>query len=148
MKKVIQLAGCRLSLFRICIAALLITASIIHVDAAIEKRQVDSLLQVLDAVVDSSAIYDAHLHQDLVSYRTAHDNAEDDETRCALAHTLFKTYRKLRLDSALFFARQRVQIAQRLGVPDSLLSARLDEADALKCLGRLNDALADRKSVV
>ena len=106
------------------------------------QYNVDSLLNVLDAVIDSSATYDARLHQDLVSYRTANDNAEDDETRFALAHTLFKTYRKIRLDSALYFARQRVQIAQRLGIPDSLLSARLDEADALKCLGRLNDALA------
>ena len=103
---------------------------------------VDSLLHVLDAVIDSSAIYDARLHQDLVSYRTAEDNAEDDVTRFTLAHNLFKTYRKIRLDSALYFARQRVQIAQRLGIPDSLLAARLDEADALKCLGRLNDALA------
>ena len=107
-----------------------------------KQYHVDSLLQVLDAVIDSSAIYDARLHQDLVSYRTANDNAEDDETRFALTHTLFKTYRKFRLDSALYFARQRVQIAQRLDIPDSLLSARLDEADALKCLGRLNDALA------
>ena len=107
-----------------------------------ERYPVDSLLKVLDAVIDSSAYYDARLHQDLVSYRTANDNAEDDETRFALAHTLFKTYRKIRLDSALYFARQRVQHAQRLGIPDSLLAARLDEADALKCLGRLNDALA------
>lgn len=107
-----------------------------------ERYRVDSLLRVLDAVIDSSAYYDARLHQDLVSYRTANDNAEDDETRFALAHTLFKTYRKIRLDSALYFARQRVQHAQRLGIPDSLLAARLDEADALKCLGRLNDALA------
>ena len=103
---------------------------------------VDSVLHVLDAVIDSGAHYDAHLHQDLVCYRAAIDNAEDDETRFGLTHILFKTYRKLRLDSALYFARQRVQIAQRLGIPDSLLSARLDEADALKCLGRPNDALA------
>ena len=107
-----------------------------------QRYHVDSLLHVLDAVIDSSAIYDSRLRQNLVSYRTANDNAEDDETRFALAHDLFKTYRKIRLDSALYYARQRVQIAQRLGIPDSLLSARLDEADALKCLGRLNDALA------
>ena len=79
-----------------------------------ERYRVDSLLRVLDAVIDSSAYYDARLHQDLVSYRTANDNTEDDETRFALAHTLFKTYRKIRLDSALYFARQRVQHAQRL----------------------------------
>lgn len=103
---------------------------------------VDSLLQVLDAVIDSNAVYDARLQQDLVGYRIAYDNADDDEARFQMARTLFKTYRKFRLDSALYFARQRVQIAHRLNIPDSLLSARLDEADALKCLGRLNDAKA------
>lgn len=107
-----------------------------------KQYHVDSLLRVLDAVIDSSAVYDARLHQDLVDYRVAYDNAGDDETRFHQAHTLFKTYRKYRLDSALYYARQRVQIAQRLNIPDSLLAARLDEADALKCLGRLNDALA------
>ncbi len=106
------------------------------------RYNVDSLLQVLDAVIDSSAVYDARLHQDLVGYRVAFVNAEDDEARFHQAHTLFKTYRKYRLDSALYYARQRVQIANRLNIPDSILSARLDEADALKCLGRLNDALA------
>ena len=106
------------------------------------QYRVDSLLHVLDAVIDSSAIYDARLHQNLVGYRMANDNAEDDGARFTIAHNLFKTYRKFRLDSALYFARQRVQIAQRLNISDSLLSARLDEADALKCLGRLNDALA------
>ena len=103
---------------------------------------VDSLLRVLDAVIDSSAVYNARLQQDLVGYRVAFENAEDDEIRFQKAHTLFKTYRKYRLDSALYYARQRVLIAYRINIPDSILSARLDEADALKCLGRLNDALA------
>ena len=105
------------------------------------QYNVDSLLHVLDAVIDSSTVYDARLRQDLVGYRVAYDNAENDEARFDLAYTLFKTYRKIRLDSALYYAKQRVQIAQRLANPDSLLSARLNEADALKCLGRLNDAL-------
>ncbi len=110
--------------------------------AAPRQYNVDSLLHVLDAVIDSSTVYDARLHQDLVGYRVAYDNAENDEARFDLAYTLFKTYRKIRLDSALYYAQQRVHIAQRLANPDSLLSARLNEADALKCLGRLNDALA------
>ena len=62
--------------------------------------------------------------------------------RFGIAHTLFLNYRKYRLDTALYYARQRVQIASNIPSPDSLSSARLDEADALKCLGRLNDALA------
>lgn len=109
--------------------------------ASPRQYNVDSLLHVLDAVIDSSTVYDARLRQDLVGYRVAYDNAENDEARFDLAYTLFKTYRKIRLDSALYYAKQRVQIAQRLANPDSLLSARLNEADALKCLGRLNDAL-------
>jgi tetratricopeptide (TPR) repeat protein/DNA-binding CsgD family transcriptional regulator len=127
--------------WRILAALLLITLCCETAQAG-KQYHMDSLLQVLDAVIDSSAIYDAHLHQDLVGYRVAFDNAEDDKTRFVKAHILFKTYRKFRLDSALYFARQRVQIAHRLNIPDSLLSARLDEADALKCLGRLNDAMA------
>ena len=97
------------------------------------QYHVDSLLQVLDAVIDSGDVYDARLHQDLVGYRVAYDNAHDDEAQFQAAYTLFKTYRKYRLDSALYFARQRVQIAQSLPyAADSLLAARLDEADALK----------------
>ena len=103
---------------------------------------VDSLLKVLDAVIDSSAVYDHRLQQQLVRYRQSFENTSDQEAKFDIAHTLFVNYRKYRLDSALYYARQRVQIATDIGVADSLSSARLDEADALKCLGRLNDALA------
>lgn len=108
---------------------------------ASEHYRVDSLLSVLDAVIDSSAYYDQQLQQQLVRYRTMYENASGQEARFELAHTLFLNYRRYRLDSALYYARQRVKLAGIKGLPDSLSSARLDEADALKCLGRLNDAL-------
>ena len=140
MKKIVTLltSRCRLKWFA---SILLVGLVSVTADAA-HRNNVDSLLHVLDVVIDSSAVYDAKLRQDLVGYKVAYDNADNDTARLNRAYTLFKTYRKLCLDSALYFARQRVQIAQRLGNPDSLLSARLDEADALKCLGRLSDALA------
>ncbi len=117
----------------ICLCCLMAHAS--------EHYRVDSLLSVLDAVIDSSAYYDQQLQQRLVLYRTMYENASGQEARFELAHTLFLNYRRYRLDSALYYARQRVKLAQVTGSPDSLSSARLDEADALKCLGRLNDAL-------
>lgn len=104
-------------------------------------RNMDSLLHVLDAVVDSSAIYNTQLQRELVRYRSHYENASDDISRFNSAHTLFKAYRKYRLDSALYFARRRVVLAQHINNRDSLLAARLNEADALKCLGRLHDAL-------
>ena len=107
-----------------------------------EHHRVDSLLRVLDAVIDSSAYYDQQLQHQLVRYRQMYENTPDQEARFGLAHTLFLNYRKYRLDSALYYARQRVKLAATLPSPDSLSSARLDEADALKCLGRLHDALA------
>lgn len=103
---------------------------------------VDSLLKVLDAVIDSSAVYDHQLQQQLVQQRQMFENATSQEARFDIAHTLFHNYRKYRLDSALYYARQRVQIAADMPSSDSLSSAHLDEADALKCLGRLHDALA------
>ena len=102
----------------------------------------DSLLKVLDAVIDSSAVYDHQLQQQLVQQRQMFENATSQEARFDIAHTLFHNYRKYRLDSALYYARQRVQIAADMPSSDSLSSAHLDEADALKCLGRLHDALA------
>ena len=107
-----------------------------------EHHPVDSLLRVLDAVIDSRAYYDQQLQHQLVRYRQMYENTPDQEARFGLAHTLFLNYRKYRLDSALYYARQRVKLAATLPSPDSLSSARLDEADALKCLGRLHDALA------
>ena len=107
-----------------------------------ERYHVDSLLKMLDAVIDSSAYYDQQLQQHLVRYKKMYENAPNQEGRFELAHTLFLNYRKYRLDSALYYARQRVKMADGVLSLDSLSSARLDEADALKCLGRLNDALA------
>ena len=114
----------------------------VNVGATIDTRQVDSLLKVLDAVIDSSEVYNRQLQRQLVQYRQRYDNATSNEAKFDIAHALFVDYRKYRLDSALFYARQRVKIAAAIGVTDSLSSARLDEADALKCLGRLHDALA------
>lgn len=107
-----------------------------------ERYRVDSLLNVLDAVIDSSAYYDLQLQQQLVRCRTMYETVAGQEARFELAHTLFVNYRRYKLDSALYYARQRVKLAEGAASPDSLSSARLDEADALKCLGRLNDALS------
>ena len=135
------MTGGRLLLIRILSVALLIVAGTITADATIETRQVDSLLRVLDAVIDSSEVYNRQLQQELVRYRQRYDNAPSSEAGFDIAHELFLHYRKYRLDSALYYARQRVKMAAELGETDSLSSARLDEADALKCLGRLHDAL-------
>ncbi|MBR0494103.1 MAG: hypothetical protein IJJ83_10165 [Muribaculaceae bacterium] len=106
-----------------------------------QHYNVDSLLSVLDAVIDSSEVYNRQLQHELIQYRKRYDNATSREASFAIAHELFLHYRKYRLDSALHYARQRVKMAADFGEPDSLSSARLDEADALKCLGRLHDAL-------
>ena len=115
--------------------------------ATYKARQVDSLLNVLDAVIDSSEVYDHRLQQQLAQYRRRYENAPSKEAGFDIAHTLFLNYRKYRLDSALYYARQRVKMAADIPSSDSLASARLDEADALKCLGRLNDALEVLSSI-
>ena len=135
-------ARVRFSLIRVCWIVLLMVFGGMAANATVEKRQVDSLLQVLDAVIDSSAYYDQQLQHQLVRCRKMYENAPNLEARYELAHSLFLNYRKYRLDSALYYARQRVKMADGMHSLDSLSSARLDEADALKCLGRLHDALA------
>ena len=133
---------------RACFAALLLTLGAVYATATtFRTQQVDSVLRVLDAVIDSSEVYDSQLQRQLIHYRQLYDNAPNKEASFDLAHTLFHRYRKYRMDSALYYARQRVKLAAAIPSPDSLSSARLDEAEALKCLGRLNDALEVLKSI-
>ena len=54
-----------------------------------EHHRVDSLLRVLDAVIDSSAYYDQQLQQQLVRCRKMFENAPNLEARFELAHSLF-----------------------------------------------------------
>ena len=74
-------ARVRFSLIRVCWIVLLMVFGGMAANATVEKRQVDSLLQVLDAVIDSSAYYDQQLQHQLVRCRKMYENAPNLEAR-------------------------------------------------------------------
>ncbi|MDO4970944.1 MAG: DUF6377 domain-containing protein [Bacteroidales bacterium] len=106
-----------------------------------EHYNTDSLLRVLDATLDSSAIYDNALRSRIYPHRVAYENASSIDARMRESEWLFSVYRRFRVDSAMYYARERVRMASQCASPDSMLMAKINEADALKRYGRFNDAL-------
>lgn len=106
----------------------------------------DSVLSVLDAVIDSTSYYEAELRTRLGKQRQAFENTTDPAVKFQEAHRLVISYRKFRIDSAMYYARQQYEYGLKIGNADSLALARMSLADVLKRLGRFSDAkgLLDR----
>jgi len=102
----------------------------------------DSILKVLDAVIDSTAYYETTLQSQLGKHRAVYENSNDITRKLQEASFLFYKYRRFRVDSAMYFARERVKLTKELNDPDSIALARINEADAMKRLGRFADAKA------
>lgn len=108
---------------------------------AAEHYNTDSVLRVLDAVIDSASFYENKMHVKLGKHRAAYESTSDIRVKFHEASKLFNYYRKFRVDSAMYFARKQVKYAGEIKSPDTLAQAHMSEADALKRLGRYNDAL-------
>ena len=100
----------------------------------------DSLLAVLDAVIDEAPAIERNFRQSLSSHRAAFDKANSIDEKFREAHWLFFNYRFFRIDSALHYANERLQMAPKLH-PDSLTIAKINKADATKRLGHYRDAV-------
>lgn len=100
----------------------------------------DSLLNVLDAVIDSTACYEGRLHSRLGKYRAEYESASDLSLKMRVSSCLFMQYRRFRVDSAMYYALERVKMARQMGNADSIAVSRINEADAMKRLGRFADA--------
>ena len=101
----------------------------------------DSLLAVLDTVIEHSAQREAILQRRVDELKSAFRTSHAIPRQFTLSRKIYYNYHRLQLDSALHYARLGVQLGQLLDNPDSLVKAQLIEAEAFKCLGRHYEAL-------
>ncbi|MDO4510557.1 MAG: DUF6377 domain-containing protein [Bacteroidales bacterium] len=127
------------NLSKICLLLCLWCCGLAHAGAS--HYNTDSLLRVLDATIDSTDAYEGALRARIRPHRVAFENATSLEGRMREADWLFKVYKRFRVDSAMYFARERVKMAAEFPSPDSLLYAKINEADALKRYGRFRDGI-------
>ena len=132
----------------ILIAAMLVVTSIQGTMCqAARQFDTDSLLSVLDGIVAGDEHIEEAKRQSIIESRARLDRAVGDSARFDALGEMFYQYRKYRLDSALYYARQRIEVARRMGSRDSLSAAMMNEADGLKGLGRFARGLAVLRSL-
>ena len=106
-----------------------------------ECFKTDSLLVVLDKIVAGQEHIEEAKQREVTAARARLRQVRGDSALFDALGEIFRQYSKYRLDSALIFARQRVEVANRLGIRDSVVVAELNMADGLKGLGRFYEGL-------
>lgn len=102
----------------------------------------DSLLIVLDNIIRDKGKYESLKQSSITRHKERLANTQNDIERFRESGNLFFEYRTYKLDSAMYYALKRVNIAANLGIEDSLSVAKMNEADGLKGLGKYNEGLA------
>lgn len=125
----------------VVIIALLGIASV-AMASSVQRFNTDSLLRVLDGIVENDRHIEENLQHSIATCRSELRLAENDSVRFGVLGCMFHLYRKYRLDSALYYARLRADVARQMGKRDSISEALMNVADALKGVGRFQDGLA------
>jgi hypothetical protein len=110
-------------------------------------NDMDSLLHVLDKTIDNHGIYDKIKEEKLTHLKELLKIAPSDGLRYDLCGQLFDEYKAYTSDSALSYARIKLQIAERLHDNNKINEARLNLASIMGTVGMYNEALDIVKSV-
>ena len=104
---------------------------------------VDSMLQVLDQSIEQYARYDSVKLAEIDALRRVllQTPAQDLRTRYQLSERLFRAYEVFNYDSAFVYATQTRRIAQQLGEPEAIASARINFGTILISSGMYKEAL-------
>ncbi|MDO9258118.1 MAG: DUF6377 domain-containing protein [Bacteroidales bacterium] len=92
------------------------------------NNDMDSLLKVLDKTVDNYQIYSNQKEEKLDKLKELLKITSTDLQRFAICGQLYDEYRSYKSDSALTYARVKLQIAEKLNDIHSLTNARLNLA--------------------
>ncbi|MEG0701114.1 MAG: hypothetical protein RR442_06270, partial [Muribaculaceae bacterium] len=75
------------------------------------KYNTDSLILELDNIIENKDKYENIKKEHINQHLRILKNAMTDSVRCEESRKLFFEYRTYKLDSAMFYARKRVEIA-------------------------------------
>lgn len=100
----------------------------------------DSLLRVLDKMIDNRNIYEQKKSIRLHQLEKKLENTTEDSIKFSLLGEIFQEYRSFRIDQAMFVAERRRQLASSLGT-NAQSEAMMNEADVLNKIGKHHEAL-------
>ncbi len=105
------------------------------------NNDMDSLLKVLDKTVDNYQIYSNQKEEKLNKLKDLLKITSTDLQKFEICGQLYDEYRSYKSDSALTYARERLQIAEKLNDSHNLTDARLNLAAIMGINGLYKEAM-------
>lgn len=105
------------------------------------RNEVDSLLKVLDNTIKEHRIYEQKKELRIDSLKLKLNSMTDIDERYHLSHKLFREYRNYNMDSALYNANQKLELAEKLANPEYIRIANMNIAEILGIMGLYKESL-------
>lgn len=105
------------------------------------NNEMDSLLMVLDKTVENDRIYTNLKEEKLSKLKSLLNITSTDLQRFDICGQLFDEYRSYKSDSALTYARKKLQIAEKLNNQHHLANARLNLAAIMSINGLYKETM-------
>lgn len=102
---------------------------------------VDSLLQLLDVSISERPLYLSQKVREIDSLKIKLNKATGDEERYHILSKLLEEYHYFNSDSALHIARQKEEVALRLGNQRYIYDSRMNRAEILGTIGMYKEVL-------
>lgn len=108
---------------------------------SIQANEIDSLLNVLDRTVDNSQLYSNQKEEQINKFKELIQYSTSDDQKYPIYGKLFEEYRSFNSDSALVYARKKLELAEKLRNQQYLIDARLNLADIMGIMGMYKEAM-------
>ncbi len=120
------------------IVALIFLCSVLAIPA---QNTTDSLLKVLDLSVENFQIYSTQKENKLNKLKDLLNYSSSDSLKYDICGKLYDEYKAYKSDSALTYARRKLQIAEKLNNKRNIIDSRLNLASIMGVTGMYKEAL-------
>lgn len=105
------------------------------------STEIDSLLKVLDATIKQRPYYEQRRELRIDSLKMELNKIADMDQRFHFYQKLLREYRNYNMDSALYIANQRLDIAEKLNKQEYISTANMNVAEILGIMGMYKESL-------
>lgn len=110
-------------------------------DAYGKGKTLARTLERIDSALDIRPESEKSRHAEIDRLRSELSSEMPDTSRYSIMRDLYRLYRRVRCDSALLLAGERLELARRIGEPKRIQSASLNLAESYQLVGDLGTAL-------
>lgn len=112
------------------------------------KTKLDSLFIILDKTISERPIYNEEKEQRINKLREELLTvSSSDESTYKILWTLFDEYRSYKMDMSLYYANEKMKIAERIGRQDYIDDTKINLAEVMMIVGMYKEALEELQKI-